>query len=102
MGSSFCLSAVIQVLCYSQGFASWATVYVRTVEEQEKQEGGEACLRGGEKRPTEQTAGTDTSCLWSTWPRSALAYLADQFWDPQSSINLLQAIEVPQGHIQLV
>lgn len=35
-------------------------------------------------------------------PRSALAYLADQFWDPQSSINLLKAIEVPQGQIQLV
>ena len=32
----------------------------------------------------------------------ALAYLADQFWYPQSSINLLKAIEVPQGQIQLV
>lgn len=35
-------------------------------------------------------------------PCSALAYLADQFWDAQRSINLLEAIEVPQGQIQLV
>lgn len=32
----------------------------------------------------------------------ALAYLADQLWDPQSSVDLLQAVEVPQGQIQLV
>lgn len=35
-------------------------------------------------------------------PCSALAYLADQFWDAQRSINLLEAIKVPQGQIQLV
>lgn len=28
--------------------------------------------------------------------------LADQFWYPQSSINLFKAIEVPQGQIELV
>lgn len=35
-------------------------------------------------------------------PASACAYLADQFRYSQSSVNLLQAIEVPQGQVELV
>lgn len=58
-------------------------------------------LSGGEKHPTERPAGTDL-CLWVPAHCNALAYLADQFWYPQSSINLFKAIEVPQGQIELV
>lgn len=35
-------------------------------------------------------------------PASLGVYLADQFWYPESSVNLLQAIEIPQGQIELV
>lgn len=35
-------------------------------------------------------------------PASLRAYLADQLGDSQSSVDLLQAIEIPQGQVQLV
>lgn len=78
-------------------FASWATVHIKV----EEKRGGVGRPVYGEVRSTpEQPVGQRPLAV--PVQCDALAYLADQFWYPQSSINLLEAIEVPQGQIQLV
>ena len=47
---------------------------------------------------------TDVCVSLRAWPPPAswCAHLADELGYPQGSVDLLQAIKVPQGHVQLV
>lgn len=109
---TFCLSAQqpeVYVKHIFSVFHSWANVYVG-VTRRAKEETELACheVKKYSKKADCRSSVNKRQCQLRAHerarplPASLGVYLADQFWYPESSVNLLQAIEIPQGQIELV